>query len=134
MVPRSSGQPSAPSPASTPTTAPKSPEKRPTAEPHPRRPRVERLTFVGKSVVRQFGLRAVIDLATGAGVAILLFVLGVDFPLMWGILTFFLSFVPYIGLVLAVAPAVLLALGKRLPHIVASGPINSNFTTGISFS
>jgi AI-2 transport protein TqsA len=85
-------------------------------------------------VVRQFGLRAVIDLATGAGVAILLFVLGVDFPLMWGILRCFLSFVPYIGLVLAVAPAVLLALGKRLPHIVASGPINSNFTTGISFS
>ena len=66
--------------------------------------------------------------------AILLFVLGVDFPLMWGILTCFLSFVPYIGLVLAVAPAVLLALGKRLPHIVDSGPINSNFTTGISFS
>ena len=75
-------------------------------------PRVERLTFVGHSVVRQFGLRAVINLATGAGVAILLFVLGVDFPLMWGILTFFLSFVPYIGLVLAVAPAVLLALAE----------------------
>jgi AI-2 transport protein TqsA len=31
---------------------------------------------------------------------------------MWGILTFFLSFVPYIGLVLAVAPAVLLALAE----------------------
>jgi AI-2 transport protein TqsA len=75
-------------------------------------PRVERLTFVGHSVVRQFGLRAVINLATGAGVAILLFVLGVDFPLMWGILTFFFSFVPYIGLVLAVAPAVLLALAQ----------------------
>jgi AI-2 transport protein TqsA len=31
---------------------------------------------------------------------------------MWGILTFFLSFVPYIGLVLAVAPGVLLALAE----------------------
>lgn len=42
----------------------------------------------------------------------LLLVLGVDFALMWGILAFFLSFVPYVGLVLAVAPAVLLALAE----------------------
>ena len=61
-------------------------------------PRVERLTFVGRSVVRQFGLRAVINLATSAGVTVLLFVLGVDFPLMWGTLTFFLSFAPTSGL------------------------------------
>jgi AI-2 transport protein TqsA len=42
----------------------------------------------------------------------LLLLLGVDFALMWGILTFFLSFVPYIGLVLAVTPAVVLALAE----------------------
>jgi AI-2 transport protein TqsA len=75
-------------------------------------PQVERLTTVGQSVVRQFGLRAIVNLVTGAGVTVLLFVLGVDFPLLWGILTFFLSFVPYIGLVLAVAPAVVLALAE----------------------
>src|ERR671911_2264486 len=67
-------------------------------------PQVERLTTVGQSVVRQFGLRAIVNLVTGAGVTVLLFVLGVDFPLLWGILTFFLSFVPYIGLVLALTP------------------------------
>jgi AI-2 transport protein TqsA len=75
-------------------------------------PQVARLTTVGRSVVRQFGLRAIVNLVTGAGVTVLLFVLGVDFPLLWGILTFFLSFVPYIGLVLAVAPAVVLALAE----------------------
>src|SRR5215213_7041014 len=75
-------------------------------------PQVARLTTVGRSVVRQFGLRAIVNLATGAGVTVLLFVLGVDFPLLWGILTFFLSFVPYIGLVLAVTPAVVLALAE----------------------
>lgn len=75
-------------------------------------PQVARLTAVGQSVVLQFGLRAIVNLVTGAGVTVLLFLLGVDFPLMWGILTFFLSFVPYIGLVLAVAPAVLLALAE----------------------
>jgi AI-2 transport protein TqsA len=75
-------------------------------------PQVERLTTVGRSVVRQFGLRAIVNLVTGAGVTVLLFLLGVDFPLLWGILTFFLSFVPYIGLVLAVTPAVVLALAE----------------------
>jgi AI-2 transport protein TqsA len=75
-------------------------------------PQVARLTVVGQSVVRQFGLRAIVNLVTGAGVTVLLFVSGVDFPLLWGILTFFLSFVPYIGLVLAVAPAVVLALAE----------------------
>jgi AI-2 transport protein TqsA len=75
-------------------------------------PQVERLTTVGRSVVRQFGLRAIVNLVTGAGVTVLLFLLRVDFPLLWGVLTFFLSFVPYIGLVLAVAPAVVLALAE----------------------
>ncbi len=42
----------------------------------------------------------------------MLLAFGVDFPLLWGILTFFLSFVPYIGLVLAVTPAVVLALAE----------------------
>ena len=75
-------------------------------------PQVERLTAVGRSVVRQFGPRAIVNLVTGAGVTVLLFLLGVDFPLLWGVLTFFLSFVPYIGLVLAVTPAVVLALAE----------------------
>src|SRR5829696_9124923 len=75
-------------------------------------PQVARLTVFGQNVVRQFGLRAIVNLVTGAGVTVLLLVLGVDFPLLWGILTFFLSFVPYVGLVLAVAPAVVLALAE----------------------
>jgi AI-2 transport protein TqsA len=45
-------------------------------------PRIERLTFVGQSVVRQFGLRAVINVVTAAGITVMLFLLGVDFPLM----------------------------------------------------
>jgi AI-2 transport protein TqsA len=76
-------------------------------------PQVERLTVFGRNVVRQLGLRAIVNLATGAGVVVLMFVLGVDFPLMWGILTFFLSFIPWIGLPLAVAPTVVLALAEH---------------------
>src|SRR5215212_433042 len=75
-------------------------------------PQVARLTVFGQNVVRQFGLRAIVNLVTGAGVTVLLLVLGVDFPLLWGILTFFLSFVPYIGLFIALTPAVVLALAE----------------------
>lgn len=63
-------------------------------------------------MVRQFGLRAIVNLVTAAGISVALFVLGVDFPLLWGVLIFFLSYIPYIGLVLGAAPAVLLALAE----------------------
>lgn len=76
-------------------------------------PQVERLTLFGRSVIRQLGLRAIVNLFTGAGVVILLVALKVDFPFMWGILAFFLSFIPWIGLPLAVAPAVVLALAEH---------------------
>jgi AI-2 transport protein TqsA len=76
-------------------------------------PQVARLTIFGRNVVCQLGLRAIVNLCTGAGVTVLLLVLRVDFPLMWGILAFFLSFIPWIGLPLAVAPAVILALAEH---------------------
>src|SRR5215210_761340 len=76
-------------------------------------PQVASLAVFGRNVVRQLGLRAIVNLFTGAGVVVLLFVLRVDFPLMWGILAFFLSFIPWIGLPLAVAPAVVLALAEH---------------------
>src|SRR5215211_719522 len=49
-------------------------------------PQFVRLTVFGRNVVRQLGLRAIVNLVTGAGVTVLLLVLRVDFPLMWGIL------------------------------------------------
>jgi AI-2 transport protein TqsA len=76
-------------------------------------PQAERLIVFGRSVVRQLGLRAIVNLITGVGVTVLLLALGVDFPVMWGILAFFLSFIPWIGLPLAVAPAVVLALAEH---------------------
>jgi AI-2 transport protein TqsA len=81
-----------------------------TGEDHPQ---VARLAVFGRSVIRQLGLRAIVNLATATGVVLLLLVLRVDFPLMWGLLAFFLSFIPWIGLPLAVAPAVVLALAEH---------------------
>ena len=75
-------------------------------------PQLKSMMTFGHSVVRQLGLRAIVNLFTAAGVVILLWLLGVDYPLMWGILAFFLSFIPWIGLPIAVAPAVVLALAE----------------------
>ena len=40
----------------------------------------------------------------------MLYVIGVDFALLWGVLSYLLSYIPYIGFVLALIPPALLAL------------------------
>jgi len=73
---------------------------------------VQRLTQFGQGVVRQFGLRGIVNAVTGVGVSIILLLLGVDFAILWGFLTFFLSYIPYIGTFLAAVPGVLLAFAE----------------------
>jgi AI-2 transport protein TqsA len=75
-------------------------------------PQFARLYIVGRGVIRQLGLRAITNFVIGTGITLLFWLLGVDFPLLWGVLAFFLSFVPYIGLPIAAAPGVLLALAE----------------------
>ena len=78
----------------------------------PDNPQLARLTVVARGVIRQLGLRAITNFVIGTGITVLFWLLGVDFPLLWGVLAFFLSFVPYIGLPIAAAPGVLLALAE----------------------
>jgi predicted PurR-regulated permease PerM len=73
-------------------------------------------------VGQYFLLRTLVNAVTGAGVTLALWLLGVDFPLLWGTLTFFLSFIPYVGMLLASIPSVLLAWAEfGLPHAVVVG-------------
>ena len=55
-------------------------------------------------------LTAQLAAITGIGATLMLLILGVDFPILWGILTFLLSFIPTVGLFLAMIPPALLAL------------------------
>ena len=50
-------------------------------------------------------------LAGGAD-AILLALIGVDFPILWGVLAFFMSFIPSVGYIIALIPPTLLALAE----------------------
>ena len=54
--------------------------------------------------------RVKLNLALAVPVTILLYALGVDFPIFWGVLTFFAGFIPVVGFLLAVAPPTALGL------------------------
>lgn len=59
---------------------------------------------------RYMVIKTLISLATGLLVTILLFILDVDVPILWGFLAFLLNYVPSLGSIIAAVPAVLLTL------------------------
>jgi predicted PurR-regulated permease PerM len=69
-----------------------------------------------QSVNRYLAIKTLLSLATGIAVAVWLALLGVDFPLLWGLLAFLLNYVPNIGSFIAAIPAALLALIQQGPH------------------
>jgi AI-2 transport protein TqsA len=71
---------------------------------------VERFAEFGAGIRSYVGINAVFGLAAAALDTVLLLSLGVDFAILWGVLSFLLSFVPNIGFMIALAPPTLLAL------------------------
>jgi AI-2 transport protein TqsA len=65
--------------------------------------------FIG-TVNRYMAIQTVISLATGACVAIFLTIMGVDYPLLWGVLAFLLNYIPNIGSIMAALPPILLTI------------------------
>lgn len=55
-------------------------------------------------------IKTIHSLATGALIALGTWLLGVDFPILWGLLAFLLNYIPNIGSAIAALPAVLVAL------------------------
>ncbi len=64
---------------------------------------------LGAAIRRYVALKTVISLGTGIGVAVWLAVIGVDYPVLWGVIAFLLNYIPNIGSFIAAIPAVLLA-------------------------
>jgi AI-2 transport protein TqsA len=74
-------------------------------------------------------INAVVGAAAAVLNTILLLVLGVDFAILWGVVSFLLSFLPNVGFVLALAPPALLALlqfglGRALAVVIGFTVIN----------
>lgn len=78
-------------------------------------------------------IKTIINLATGILVTIWLFILQVDFPVLWGFAAFLLNYIPNLGSLIAAIPAVLLTfiqLGMWRALLVAGGYIVINFVLG----
>jgi AI-2 transport protein TqsA len=85
------------------------------------------------TIQRYMKIKTVTSLATGIVVAVWLAILGIDYPLLWGLLAFLLNYVPNIGSILAAVPAVLLALlqlGGGTALLAALGYLVVNFAIG----
>jgi predicted PurR-regulated permease PerM len=85
--------------------------------------------FVG-DIERYVVIKTLISLVTGGLIGTWLFILGVDFPILWGFLAFLLNYVPSVGSTVAAIPAVLLAfiqLGIGSAMMATAGYMAVNF-------
>jgi predicted PurR-regulated permease PerM len=88
---------------------------------------------VAEKVQKYMALKALVSLATGLLVTVLLKVVGVDLAVLWGFVAFLLNFIPNLGSIIAAVPAVLLALiqlGPGAAIVVALGYLAINVLMG----
>lgn len=89
------------------------PEKLRQAFPNPEV--MEQLRFITANVNLYMGYKTLISIGTGFLIWILLLLIGVDFAGTWGLLAFFLNFIPGIGSIIAAVPAIIWALVQLGP-------------------
>jgi AI-2 transport protein TqsA len=71
---------------------------------------VARILHMAKELREYMAVNAVIGLMFAVSNVILLVIIGVDFAVLWGVLSFLLSFVPVVGLLISIVPPALMAL------------------------
>ena len=62
------------------------------------------------NVNRYIAIKTSVSIVTGLVVTIFLWALGIDFPILWGLLAFLFNYVPTIGSIIAAVPPLILAL------------------------
>jgi predicted PurR-regulated permease PerM len=85
---------------------------------------MRRLYRITADVKRYLAVKTVISLITAILVTVWMLILNVDYAVLWGMLTFALTFVPNIGAILSAIPPILLALiqmGTAKAILVAVG-------------
>ena len=74
---------------------------------------------IAHEIQRYLWLKTLISILTGLTVVAWCSIMGVDFPLLWGVVAFFLNFIPMIGSISAAIPACLVALVMDGPTSMA---------------
>ena len=93
----------------------------------------EHIEEVIKNIWRYLTIKTFVSMLTGVTVAVMLIILRVDYPLLWGFVAFAFNYVPNIGSILAAVPAVMLALletGPGLAIVIAVGYLLINSILG----
>lgn len=75
-------------------------------------PTLHKIVDIIDANIKYFIIRAKVNLIYGIGVSAILFVFDINFAVLWGLLTFALGFIPYLGIMLAAIPPVLVAWAK----------------------
>lgn len=69
-----------------------------------------RISHIIATLKRYITIKTLVSIATGVLIAVFLGIMGVDYPILWGVLTYILNYIPTIGSILAAVPPVLLAV------------------------
>ena len=94
---------------------------------------LDRFTVFREKVNRYLVIKTAASLGTGVAIGLWLLMLGVDDPMLWGLLAFLLNYVPNIGSIIAAVPAVLFAavqLGPAAALWAAAGYLVVNVAVG----
>ena len=75
-----------------------------------------------ENLKRYLAIKSMASLGTGGAIALWLAFIGVDYPLLWGLLALLLNYVPNIGSVIAAVPAVLFTF-------IQLGPVSAAWAT-----
>lgn len=76
---------------------------------------------------RYLGIKTAVSMVTGLLACTLTWAIGLDFPLLWGMLAFLLNYIPTIGSIIAAVPAVLMAVMQYGPAEAISTAIGFLF-------
>lgn len=96
-------------------------------------PTLRRLELFTRDMRSFVQATTIVGFLNGAATAIFLWLLGVDFPVMWGVFAFVMTFIPTLGFFLSVLPPAFLALlgqGWREAALVVAGYLVIYAVTG----
>ncbi len=87
---------------------------------------------ITEAVNNYLAIKTIVSLGTGIVVATWVAILGIDFPVIWGLLAFLLNFIPNLGSIIAAVPPVLLGyiqfgIGRALLVAAGYGAVNVIF-------
>jgi len=86
-----------------------------------------------ESVNNYLAIKTLVSIATGICVSLMLWIIGLEFYLLWGVLAFLLNYIPNIGSIIAAVPAMSLAVlqfGFGTAGLIGLGYVSINMVMG----